>query len=135
MRILIGTALVSLFVAMTGPSVCHAQGIATLVPTFTNGVITTKAAAALTTPKGTINGYDGVCAFGTLGPRGVVKLEGYATALLDGNVPGTWYVISISPTPPAAAWLVTPTVMPDHHLAWRRWGYQYGTQGGHKVIP
>ena len=122
-------------------------GWGTPKPTFTNPAFTVKKVKPVK-PSGGINGYTGTAGFGTL-PAGAtaVSMENYSTAVLYsymGFGGTTWDAII---DPPAAGWAVTPTVnivvggittpatMPDHFVCWRRWGAEYGRQGGHIVMP
>jgi hypothetical protein len=144
MRRLFGLFLV-LSVSMIGhtPSVDGQFGWSNPTPTFTNAVITVASVGpapavvgpGLTSPKGTINGYTGSVCFGTTGTDGDYY-EGSANSLLDGNVPGTWYVIAINGNAP---WVVSPVVggtrTADHILFWRRYGTTYATKTGHTVTP
>jgi len=112
-----------LCIVCIGPDSQAQIGIATPKLTFTNAVITCHTQDDLKTPAGMINGYTGTCGFGTM-PAGAtqVSMENYNSALLDANVPGTWYVVKISPQ---AGWKLSPAGTADHFLCWRRYATEY----------
>jgi hypothetical protein len=125
------------------PSVNGQFGWDNPTPTFTNPVITVASVGpapavvgpGLTSPTGNVNGYTGSVCFGTT-TNGVNDYEGSTSSLLDGNVPGRWYVIAINgPLPWEVSPIVGGTRSADHILFWRRYGTTYATQTGHTVTP
>jgi hypothetical protein len=143
MRTFLGLLLISTVMLMGHtPSVDGQFGWNNPTAAFTNAVITVASSAPapavigppLTTPKGTINGYNGAVCFGTTA-AGVDDYEGWTSSLLDANVPGTWYVIAINGGPWAVSPVVGGTRSADHILFWNRYGTTYATQTGQTVTP